>query len=154
VGPAKLTGTTAVLPLEVPSVPGHGEGVLDAQVTVTANGGQRFVVAVSLAVAPPVPAASPLAMTAAPADTAVVPVAQVKAPSATPLATQLAEPARASAAVDLRWLHLLPLLPLFLLLMAVIFRDTVFGPEVTAPSLTVQVRGDKQDAGLAAAKLP
>ncbi len=50
VGPIQLNGPAATVPLEVARVPDQAGQTLQAQVTVTANGGQRFVVPVSLAV--------------------------------------------------------------------------------------------------------
>jgi hypothetical protein len=54
----KLNGRTATLKLHVPSVPWSAGGILRAEVAVTANGNQRFVVPVTLTVltaAPPQP---------------------------------------------------------------------------------------------------
>jgi len=61
VGPTVFRGRTAALPLIVPSVPGRPGDTLEAAVSVTANGNQRFVVPVTLTVAaPPVPAGNAL----------------------------------------------------------------------------------------------
>ena len=51
VGRAKLSGRTASVPLAVPSVPDRPGETLQAKVTVTANGQQRFVVPVTLVIA-------------------------------------------------------------------------------------------------------
>ncbi len=51
VGTVKLAGQVATIPLRIPVVPDQPGETLLARVTVTANGGQRFVVAVGLAVA-------------------------------------------------------------------------------------------------------
>ncbi|MCI0455353.1 MAG: hypothetical protein L0Z62_00035, partial [Gemmataceae bacterium] len=50
VGQVQLTGSVATIPLEVNPVPGEPGTVLQARVRITANGGQTFIVPVSLAV--------------------------------------------------------------------------------------------------------
>jgi hypothetical protein len=50
VGRARLNGRTAIIPLVVPSVPDRPGETLTAQVTVTSNGQQKFVVPVKLAI--------------------------------------------------------------------------------------------------------
>ncbi len=50
IGRARLAGRIAAIPLMVPTVPPRDGQVLEAQVTVTANGNQRFVVPVTLEV--------------------------------------------------------------------------------------------------------
>ena len=50
IGRAKLNGRTAIIPLVVPSVPDRPGETLTAQVTVTSNGQQKFVVPVTLAI--------------------------------------------------------------------------------------------------------
>jgi hypothetical protein len=82
VGTAQLNGAVATIPLEVGRVPDQPGEVLQARVAVTANGGQRFVVSVSLAVAPAAPAvAEP---TAVAVDTAESPAAPPRARPLTP----------------------------------------------------------------------
>ncbi|HZY88055.1 MAG TPA: hypothetical protein VFE78_24685, partial [Gemmataceae bacterium] len=61
VGPTVFRGRSAFLPLNVPFVPDRPGETLRAQVTVTANGNQRFVVPVTLSVAGPAPVAAPVA---------------------------------------------------------------------------------------------
>src|SRR5205085_11584942 len=57
VGRPNLQGRTATIPLVVPEVPDRPGERLQAQVTVTAHGNQRFAVTVRLTVqAPPAPA--------------------------------------------------------------------------------------------------
>jgi hypothetical protein len=50
IGPVQLNGPVATIPVEVARVPDQPGQTLQARVTVTANGGQRFVVPVSLTV--------------------------------------------------------------------------------------------------------
>lgn len=50
VGRAQLNGRTATVPLAIPSVPDRAGETLHAQVTIRANGNQRFVVPVTLEV--------------------------------------------------------------------------------------------------------
>src|SRR5713101_5749606 len=50
IGRAKLEGRKATLPLTVSHIPDSDEAVLQAEVTVTANGNQRFVIPVTLEV--------------------------------------------------------------------------------------------------------
>ncbi|HYT87535.1 MAG TPA: hypothetical protein VEL76_02345 [Gemmataceae bacterium] len=74
IGKAILAGPVATLPLEVAQIPDQPGQVLQARVCVTANGGQRFVVPVSLTVgAPGAIRAVPIIAgpTRAPVDTAV-----------------------------------------------------------------------------------
>ncbi|MCC6419752.1 MAG: zinc ribbon domain-containing protein [Gemmataceae bacterium] len=69
VGPVQTVGSVATIPLEVSPVPAESGQVLQARVRVTANGGQVFVVPVSLAVGP-AGAAAP-AVTMIPVDTGI-----------------------------------------------------------------------------------
>jgi hypothetical protein len=149
VGKARLNGPAATLPLEVTRVPARSGDVLQARVTVTANGGQRFVVLVSLAVGDALPLAA--AITTLPPDTietapvlaGPLPVAQMA--NAAPLQARLAEPPRREERASLAWLHVLPLLPLFFVMALVLARDVIFGPAVEAPTVLVQVQHDNQD---------
>src|SRR5262249_50887269 len=78
VGNAQLSGTAALRPLQVPAVPDRAGQVVDATVSVTANGGQHFVVPVSLTILEPLPPSSPLAVTTVPVDTSVLPTVPVR----------------------------------------------------------------------------
>ena len=80
VGPAQLNGPVATIPLEVARVPDQPGQVLQARVTVTANGGQRFAVPVTLAVTAAGQRRSAAAVpTPIPADTAVTPASPQRA---------------------------------------------------------------------------
>jgi hypothetical protein len=130
VGKAILQGTLGTLPLEVSSVPPRSGEVLAANVTVTANGGQCFVVPVTLAVDPPASVAA--AVTAPPVDNAVLPVAPTSMFSTSPRGKH------ASAIL----LHLLPLMPLLGLLLAAVAFDANWGAEQTPAIVTAQVYHD------------
>jgi predicted secreted protein len=140
VGVAEQSGSAATLPLRVtvPDMPGQR---LESSVTVTANGGQRFEVPISLAVAH-MPLSSAAAVTALPMDTAVLPPAG--RPAKTPSAPKVpvAKPAFAANRCNPRpgcgWRHLLPLGPLVLLLLAVSLRDMVDEPP--SPPIIVVVQ--------------
>src|SRR5262249_36307505 len=58
VGAVQVTGSVATIPLQVTSVPNQPGQVFQARVSVTANGGQRFVLPVSLSVAAAIQARS------------------------------------------------------------------------------------------------
>ncbi len=85
VGRPNLQGRIATLPLSVPEVPDRPGERLQAQVTVTANGNQRFPVSVSLQVEKPQAGRAPAAVfdfTQADAE----PVAEVAVAAAIPVA--------------------------------------------------------------------
>jgi hypothetical protein len=97
VGPSLFRGRSAFLPLNVPAVPGKAGDTLHAVVSITANGGQRFTIPVTLTVGERPPARAP-APPAAPRPPVVpVPVA-VAAPAAVPVAV-VAPPAAIPVAV-------------------------------------------------------
>ena len=100
VGATQLNGPVATIPLEVGRVPDQPGQVLQAQVSVTANGGQRFVVAVSLAVGTGAAARPAAVPTAVPADTAISPAAPPRARPLPPPRTPVKK--RASGGPDER----------------------------------------------------
>jgi hypothetical protein len=138
IGRIALEGRSARIPIEVPSVPARPGERLHGRVTVTANGNQRFWVAVTLAIGSGstavrpktsgirsgVPVAQPVApppahaistvpyATAAPEPLAFEPVPVAR------LAAELVEPRGVS-----KWLHAVPVLLLFLVLLGVVARD-------------------------------
>jgi hypothetical protein len=149
VGTAELRGTSANLPLKV-VVPDQPSQRLQANVTVTANGGQRFVVPVSLTVAA-VPLAAAAAVTVLPIDTAVMPPAPAMVSKlAPPVQSQLATQRRDKhpAMLLLQALHLLPLLPLLLLLLAVLARDVLVEPPTAPVMVVVQPEPEKKDGSI------
>jgi hypothetical protein len=162
VGPTVYRDRSAFLPLTVATVPPRPGETLQANVTVTANGGQRFVVPVTLVVGGPVAAvARPIA----------VPIAR---PSAVPPAVPFAPPPRPSPvrAVLSKYWHegrawwkaLLPAGLLALLLLVIILRD-VFAPAGSAgrgprpeddpvPRVEIRFHDAKRDDALEARWLP
>jgi hypothetical protein len=153
VGRASLDGRTATLPLVVPEVPDRPGERLRAQVTVTANGNQRFPVTVSLAIekrpAPRrpqavfevIPTTDEVAADAVPLASAVaaVPVA-VPAERRRPRDGNGEERPQARPAVAVpvgggglpAWAHLAPVWALLLALFAVLVLD-VFRPRAEEP---------------------
>jgi hypothetical protein len=165
VGRANLQGRTATLPLVVPEVPDRPGERLQAQVTVIANGNQRFPVAVSLTVerraVPPrpqavlevLPAAAPAALpVATPVATAAMAIplglpAERKRPRRERDGDERARPAQA---VPLRggaplWLHLAPVGALLLALFVVLGVDVFRRPEEAPPAPPVPVADDRID---------
>ena len=126
VGKAVVNGALGTLPLQVTSVPDRNGEQFLAHVTITANGGQKFVVPVTLAVESLGITAAGL-VTALPVDTAVI----------APLGTeQLAELPHAAVVEEYRerrpWkplLHLFFLLPLLFLLLVLVACDVFWGKE-------------------------
>jgi hypothetical protein len=117
VGRARLNGRTATIPLVVPAVPDREGETLQARLTVTANGNQRFVIPVTLGVGGsfnfgPAAAAAP-PMTAAPQP----------APVAVPVAQPAPPPQRGPTGVVAVWLHALPAAALALALAVVVLWD-------------------------------
>jgi hypothetical protein len=141
IGPIALEGRSARIPIEVPTVPARPGERLHGKVTVTANGNQRFWVAVSLLVNDkstavrstsstirtgiPVVQPAPVAQAVAPVPYAVAaPTAIVYEP--TPLAKlteSMTEPYGGS-----KWLHAVPVMLLFLVLLGVVARDILLPP--------------------------
>ncbi len=144
VGRAKLEGRTASLPLIVPEVPDRPGERLQAEVTVIANGNQRFAVVVSLAVERR-PSRRPqpiLEVVPAEAEAEAVPVATAVAaiPVAVPAERRRSRHdrddgdddrprSRPAAAVPVgggglpAWAHMLPVWALLLALLAVLVVD-------------------------------
>jgi hypothetical protein len=89
VGPTIFRGRSAFLPLLVAAVPGNCGATLQAVVSVTANGGQRFAVPVTLTVSD-----APEAAKAAPPAARPVPVSPAP-PVARPVQMPFAQPAPA-----------------------------------------------------------
>jgi hypothetical protein len=138
IGPIALEGRSARIPIEVPSVPSRPGERLHGRVTVTANGNQRFWVAVTLTVGErpagsrsisslirsDVVVAQPFAP---PPAHPILPIPYATAAVETPahekfpvakLAASLVEPSSGS-----KWLHAVPVLLLFLVLLGLIVRD-------------------------------
>jgi hypothetical protein len=103
VGPIRLAGPAAVIPLEITAAPGQAGHVLQGRVLITSNGNQRFVVPVSLAVE---------------ATAAAVPLAAAR-PGRRPT-----RPPGRSARTPL-WQHLVPAAVLLLLLLGVAVKDVL-----------------------------
>ncbi|HKI37048.1 MAG TPA: hypothetical protein VKA46_34665 [Gemmataceae bacterium] len=98
VGRADLQGRTATLPLAVSEVPDRPGERLQAQVTVFANGNQRFPVTVSLTVEKRSASGRPQAVLAVvPAEEPFVPVAIAAAPVAIPAERKRPRPERDEA---------------------------------------------------------
>jgi hypothetical protein len=155
VGRARLNGRVATIPLAIPNVPARDGEVLQAKVTVTSNGNQRFVVPVTLEVgfsfdfgAPePVPVAVEAVSAAEPAA-APVPVKPASRPDI-PLG-----PGRSFRLEKPAWsvrklLHALPVLLLGLVLLGIVSYDAFIGnkPEDTKiaesdPDLEDELGGD------------
>jgi hypothetical protein len=157
VGPTVFHGRIATLPLTVPAIPGRPGETLQANVSVTANGNQRFVVPVTLVVgdrlhaAEPVPAA-PVAR-AAPAPPAVP--AAVAAPPPLPSRHE-ARTCRPG------WLTVLPAGLLALALLGVVLRDYLAPAKPPAapppldpvPRIAIRFHDVKQDDLLEKLDLP
>lgn len=141
IGPIALEGRSARIPIEVPSVPARPGEWLHGRVTVTANGNQRFWVAVTLNVGDratmtrSTTSTIRTAIPVAPPATAV-PVAHITStiPYATPspeaLTRDTAPVARLAAALTeaetgSKWLHAVPVLLLLLVLLGVVARDVL-----------------------------
>jgi hypothetical protein len=133
VGRPKLNGRTATIPLVVPAVPNKPGQKLKANVTVTSNGNQRFVVPVTLTVmesfdftsdAPPPPVEEESetieAAVAAPAPSRPAPVVEDEPPR-----TKTPRP-RAPRGSPL---HLVPAVLLLLALLGVAGFDVFFKPQ-------------------------
>ncbi|MBV9123471.1 MAG: zinc ribbon domain-containing protein [Planctomycetes bacterium] len=161
VSQVKLEGRTATIRLAVPEVPDRPGETLKARLTVTANGNQRFVVPVTLAIGgrgrtstsrvvlePVAVAGEPLTArpssrlrrpaTAAPVQAlpAAVPVQAIPLEDGAPQAVAplaLVPPGKRGRA---GWIHLLPVVLIFLGLLAVTIRDMFVGKEVlSSPSV-------------------
>jgi hypothetical protein len=130
VGKAILNGSLGTLPLQVTSVPPRSGEMLQANVTVTANGGQCFVVPVSLAIGASLPAS---AVTALPVDTAVLPPAPAMPARTTP---------ERKRSPSMTALHLLALAPLLILLMVILALDVHFGTEREPVTITAQIHNE------------
>jgi hypothetical protein len=119
VGRPKLNGRTVLIPLAVPNVPDRGGETLTAQVTVQANGNQRFVIPVTLVIGdnfnfgPVTPVAEPVAAEPAPPKS-IRPVAVPRQAPAPPVKSPpVHSPECFSPA------HLLPVAALLLVLLVV-----------------------------------
>jgi hypothetical protein len=134
VGRPRLHGKVAVLPLSVPSVPNRPGERLMAELTVQANGNQRFVVPVSLQVGnvfdfstltdeapappPPPPAPPPAPPEPEPEAVAPPPAAEPPAPEPAP------KPAPAPAVRrPFSWVHVIPAALLVAVLLALLVLD-------------------------------
>ncbi len=118
VGPTVFRGRSAFLPLNVAAVPDRPGETLRAQVTVTANGNQRFVVPVTLSVAGPAPAPKP---------------APVARPAAVPVAVPAMPPRKTVPRARPGWKTFLPAGVLVLILLGVVARDYFFAPAGLGP---------------------
>jgi hypothetical protein len=138
VGRARLNGRVATIPLAIPNVPARDGEVLQAKVTVTSNGNQRFVVPVTLEVG--------FSFNfGAPEPAPLVVEAVTEAPAAAPVASEPLSrtdiplgpgrsPRREKPAWSVRGLlHALPVLLLGLVLLGIISYDVFIGskPEDT-----------------------
>jgi hypothetical protein len=123
VGRARLNGRTATIPLVVPSVPDRPGQKLTAQVTVTSNGQQKFVVPVTLTVGQDFNfAAAAAAPPPPPAKEA--PVAALLAPEPVAAPAPSKPPVRRPAA-GIGIVHLVPAALLALALFGVLVYDLV-----------------------------
>lgn len=158
VGRAKLNGRTATIPLVIPSVPNRPGETLTANVTVTSNGNQKFVVPVRLTIgaggafdfhaAPPAPAVAVVPEKVASAAVIAVPSApEVSLPVMSMTAARRASRGGIGAG------HLLPALLLALVLVAVLALDLIApgrsvgggGPRDTGSSTVTISEGAYQD---------
>src|SRR5262249_30557942 len=132
IGAIALEGRSARIPIEVPSVPSRPGELLRGRVTVTANGNQRFWVAVMLAVddrhtgiqAPASSIRSAVVLPQAPSTAIIgtaIPYATVAPEPSAPVA-QLAAPMTEPTGGS-KWLHAVPVLLLLLALLGVVTRD-------------------------------
>jgi hypothetical protein len=143
IGPVALEGRSARIKVEVPSVPARPGERLYAKVTVTANGNQRFWVAVSLLVndrstavranTSTIRTAIPVAQPA-PVSQAIAPVPYAVAAPAVPVlepmplarsAESMTEPYSGS-----KWVHAVPVVLLLLVLLGFVARDMLLPPRV------------------------
>jgi hypothetical protein len=132
VGRARLNGRVATIPLAIPNIPARDGEVLQAKVTVTSNGNQRFVVPVTLEVgfsfnfgAPEPVAVAVEAVTEAPAA-APAPAKPLSRPDIA------LGPGRSQRLKKHAWsvrdlLHALPVLLLGLVLLGIVSFDAFFG---------------------------
>ena len=145
VGRTKLNGRTATIPVTIPSVPDRA-GTLEAKLTVTANGGQKCVVPLRLAVIggkateepPPLEMAEIFddtepAPPPPPPATMLAPPAAVPAPpdpglDFSPESVVVAPPApvQPRPAGSRAWIHLVPLAALAVVLLGFVARDVVY----------------------------
>jgi hypothetical protein len=130
VGRAKLNGRTATIPLVVPTVPDRPGETLSAQVTVTSNGQQKFVVPVRLTVGAgfhftsPVPTPPPAAQAPAPVLKPPEPEPMAAAVAAAPVVRRPIR--RTGGAIGVK--HLLPAGLLVLALFGVLAWDLIAPP--------------------------
>jgi hypothetical protein len=131
VGRARLNGRVATIPLVIPNVPARDGEVLQAKVTVTSNGNQRFVVPVTLEVGfafnftdPQAPVAVE-AVEAAPTPTpaAAKPASRPDIPLGPGRSLHLEKPARSLHGL----LHAGPVVLLGLVLLGIISYDAFVG---------------------------
>jgi hypothetical protein len=120
VGPTIFRGRSAFVPLSVAAVPGHPGERLRANVSITANGNQRFVVPVTLVVGARAPAAGPAPAPSPRRQPDVAAPARAATPAAAPPPLAPAAPAGGGAPV---WRPLLCAGLLLLVVAAAMLRD-------------------------------
>jgi hypothetical protein len=113
-GPTIFHGRTATLPLTIPTVPGRPGDTLQASVSITANGQQRFEVPVTLVVEAPTGAEGAVSRSRE------VPAAATKTPAQPPAPDGAGSPVSNPRPL---WLTLLPAGLLVLLLLGAGLRD-------------------------------
>ena len=139
IGPTVFRGRSAFLPLNIAAVPDHPGEILRAQVSITANGNQNFVVPVTLIVAGQPLAPKPVAIAVPRPTPVVLPVARpvaapIARPTAVPVAAQTVRPPPPKEVTRKQsgWKTLLPAGMLVLVLLGVVARD-YFAPASSAP---------------------
>jgi hypothetical protein len=147
VGKVNLDGRVATIPLTVPSIPDRPGETLSANVTITANGNQRFVVPVTLSVAggkrsgvrhatPAEDIAIPVVEAAEPESDRLEVVSEAVAESPAPSRRRTAaprDPVVAKSGSPL--IHLIPLGVLFLFFFILIVRDLFVSPDASGIDL-------------------
>ena len=139
VGRAKLDGRIATIPLVIPSVPDRPGETVQANVTVTSNGQQRFVVPVTLRISG----------TRRPGEMPGV-VSETAGSQAAPLAPFVSgqemaptPPYRRLGRIKVLGVRLFPVVLLALVLIGLVLRDVFLGVETAVPKKVVEDRGPR-----------
>jgi hypothetical protein len=127
VGPARLHGRHATIPLLVPAVPDREGETLQAKVTIIANGNQRFTIPVMLGIG------ANLNFESVSSGTVAQPVTLVPAPLQAQQLPPLSVAAGKLIGLGSQWIHAVPAVALGLVLFLVIMWDLVTPRKIAEP---------------------